>query len=58
MITFEKELFIRCTVRVFRERLLMCVCVCLSVCLYARVCVCVFPFWFCGWDVGFDCIYF
>ena len=38
---FGKELFIRFTVRVFRDRLSMC------------VCVCFFPFWFWGgmWDL-------
>ena len=39
---FEKELFIPFTVPVFRER-------------FVNLCVCFFPFWFWGWDVGFGC---
>ena len=28
---------------------------CLSL-TFINLCVCFFPFWFCGWDVGFDFI--
>ena len=38
---FGKEWLIRFTVHVFHERLSICVCPS-------------FPFWFLGWDVGFD----
>ena len=42
-ISFGKELFIRFTVCIFREHLLVCVCA-------------FFSFWFWGWDARFHCI--
>ena len=38
---YGKKVFIRCTVHASRE-------------LFS-ICVFFFPFWFCGWDVRFDC---